>query len=293
MSERLSSELTLSNVKQVILVLGKRLVNSRLSAEGRSRVDALASFATRFDFSESAVAFCGGTLAGQKMSEAQAMAQRFDTHFPSLALSIPPAHIILEDRSRNTVENIENAAHQLITAGLCSTHQTVDFSLVSNDYHLARIIEIQKMMPEQGLLSTLEQRCQKAGLAVSISLEQSKHCSVRYPHVGEQAQAFLLLDELTNYRVYLEGVVAGVFTRPLERVRAQPHRIAEQAMLQLFALDCCQRYRAQLSRLSAIITQSSTERSAALIKPLLLEFHPLLTQLNRQFDPENEQPAMV
>ena len=287
MIAKLSSEVSLGSVKQVVLVLGKRLADNRLTEEGRLRVDALAEFMRVLDLSETAIIFCGGIAPGQHISEAQAMVARFKTHYPMLVQLIPARHLILEDRSRNTVENIENAASELIASGLCTSDQVIQFTLLSNDYHLNRILDIQTLLPEQGLLTVLKQRCQQAGLQMVIALDCSQHCLVTYPHCGEQADAFLLADELTTYRVYLEGVVKGVFTRSLESVRAQPHEVAEDAIKKLLLLGCCQQYHTQINRLREIIKATPVVCPVSDIVPLLNEFHLLLTQLNRNLDPEN------
>ena len=286
MTTQLSSDVSLGNVKQVVLVLGKRLADNKLTEEGRSRVDALVKMLCLFDLSETAIIFCGGVASRQTASEAQAMAARFNTQYPLLVQSIPAGHLMLEGRSRNTVENIENAAYELIASGLCSPDQVIQFTLVSNDYHLERIIDIQILMPEQGLLTVLQQRCQQAGLQMVISLDGAQHCSVTYPHRGEQAEAFLLVDELTTYRVYLEGVIKGVFARSLESIRAQPHEVAEDAVKQLLLLGCCQQYHTQVVRLREIIKATPVECPVSDIMPLRDEFHSLLTQLNRDLDPE-------
>ncbi|EGU31538.1 hypothetical protein VII00023_09369 [Vibrio ichthyoenteri ATCC 700023] len=276
------------NVKHVILVLGKRLLDNQLTAEGCSRVDALPAYLAPMDLSHTALIFCGGQLAGQTKSEAQAMAERFTERFSALANDFPSGYWLLEDQSTNTVENIQNAASKLIQSGLCSKQKKVQISLVSNGYHIERIIEIQKLMPQQGLLTTLKLRCQEAGLSVSISLDIEDHCSVEYPHQGASALAFLLLDELTTYRVYLEGVLAQVFSLPLSQVRGQPYQVATRAIRHLLTLDSTLDYRDELARLSAIIAASEPNCSQVLLERLYVEFNTILTQLNRRFDPESE-----
>ena len=159
--------------------------------------------------------FCGGVTPGQTISEAVAMGDYFK-QLPS-AKMLDDSNIILESDSQNTVQNIQNAALKLKQLGL--SDQRVDVTLVSNDYHLKRIFEIQSLMDEQGLLRTLKQYCASSGLNLHIDQDIDQHCSVMYPHQGLYAQAFLLIDELTTYRVYLEGVVNKAFDRPLDDVR--------------------------------------------------------------------------
>ena len=305
MSEKGISPAPLGNVKRVVLVLGKRLCDNQLTAEGHSRVAALAAYLTPMPVEQTALIFCGGQLRGQKRSEACAMADHFQHLFAPLADSyISFGHLILEGQSENTIENMENAASKLIASGVCerkydNTGQPsdcVEICLVSNEYHLQRIIEIQKMMPEQGLLTTLTQRCEQAGLHVTISLDITQHCAVPYPHKSEQAQAFLLVDELTTYRVYMEGVLKQAFTAPIELVSIQPYQVAKRAIAQLLTLECTQAHQGVLTRMAALIEQTQSysvgqlnaSNKANLLQPLYAEFHSLLTQLNRRFDPESD-----
>lgn len=305
MSEKGISPAPLGNVKRVVLVLGKRLCDNQLTAEGHSRVAALAAYLTPMPVEQTALIFCGGQLRGQKRSEAHAMADHFQHLFAPLADSYTSlGHLLLEGQSENTIENMENAASKLIASGLCERKcdnfgqpsECVEICLVSNEYHLQRIIEIQKMMPEQGLLTTLTQRCEQAGLHVTISLDITQHCAVPYPHQSEQAQAFLLVDELTTYRVYMEGVLKQAFTAPIELVSVQPYQVAKRAITQLLTLECTRAHQDVLTRLAALIELSQSysvevsnaSNKATLLQPLYAEFHSLLTQLNRRFDPESD-----
>lgn len=285
---RVMGNVIYEKINRVILVLGKRLKDNALTAEGRSRVDALPELLSHFDLNETALIFCGGVLEGQRCSEARAMAERFASRCAmKLAQALPAEHCLLEDQSTNTIENIQNAAHQLAQYGLTHAKNPIEIVLVSNDYHLDRIVEIQKMLPQQGLLSVLKRRCQQAGLDVSISLNVDDHCSVPYPHSGQQARAFLLLDELTTYRVYLEGVLNGVLGTDLQQVRGAPYQVAIDALSELIALDCCQGSLRQINRLIAIVNATPPQCTPAMMNPLYTEFNHVLTQLNRQFDPEN------
>lgn len=200
----------------VVIVLGKRLVNNQLSAEGISRVEALAAKTREMPMENTALVFCGGKTQGQSISEADAMYAYFQTLNTSLAKPFPTSQILLENRSLNTFENMRNAAKVLCESGLfpLPSQAAVEVILLSNAYHLERILEIQTLMDEQGLLRVLKSQCASVGLDLHISLDIQKHISVPYPHQGPQAEAFLLLDELTTYRVYLEGVKKwGISTR--------------------------------------------------------------------------------
>lgn len=131
-----------------------------------------------------ALVFCGGKTQGQSISEADAMYAYFQTLNTSLAKPFPTSQILLENRSLNTFENMRNAAKVLCESGLfpLPSQAAVEVILLSNAYHLERILEIQTLMDEQGLLRVLKSQCASVVLDLHISLDIQKHISVPYPH---------------------------------------------------------------------------------------------------------------
>ncbi|HIF5648918.1 TPA: YdcF family protein [Vibrio parahaemolyticus] len=275
----------------VVIVLGKRLVNNQLSAEGITRVEALAAKILEMPMESTALIFCGGKTQGQSISEADAMYAYFQTLNTSLAKPFPTSQTLLENRSLNTFENMRNAAKVLCESGLfpLPSQAAVEVILLSNAYHLERILEIQTLMDEQGLLRVLKSQCASVGLDLHISLDIQKHISVPYPHQGPLAEAFLLLDELTTYRVYLEGVKSGAFQRDLTSVRAQPLLRAKQAINQLRALPLEMDVLQQIAEMKKAIEMTAFDESVATAERALEVFHPILTALNRRLDPESIQ----
>ncbi len=275
----------------VVIVLGKRLVNNQLSAEGITRVEALAAKILEMPMENTALIFCGGKTQGQSISEADAMYAYFQTLNTSLAKPFPTSQTLLENRSLNTFENMRNAAKVLCESGLfpLPSQAAVEVILLSNAYHLERILEIQTLMDEQGLLRVLKSQCASVGLDLHISLDIQKHISVPYPHQGPLAEAFLLLDELTTYRVYLEGVKSGAFQRDLTSVRAQPLLRAKQAINQLCALPLEMDVLQQIAEMKKAIEMTAFDESVATAERALEVFHPILTALNRRLDPESIQ----
>lgn len=271
-------------IRDAILVLGKRLQNNALTAEGRSRVEALPAFLARFNPATSVLVFCGGVTKGQTLSEASAMYQYYqqlNTHSSQSSYKT-----LLEDQSLNTIENIHNAAHKLISSGLLQQEQRVNAVFVSNDYHLQRIFQIQELMDEQGLLRVLLEKCQQAGLYVSISTDVQHHCSVPYPHANQAGQIFLALDELTVFRVFLEGVVRGVYF-PIQRgLLHQVTQTAQRSMSVLTALVQEPKLVKRIEVLKKVIESVDETCSQQSVAGYLEQFHDELTTLNRQLDPE-------
>ncbi|MGR5236436.1 YdcF family protein [Vibrio alfacsensis] len=273
-------------LNKVVIVLGKRLVNDELTAEGRSRVEALAEMLTDLCFDTTALVFCGGVTKGQSVSEAEAMY----TYFRQLAAfdlsPFPQRQIIIENRSLNTVQNMQNAALELQRSGLCQKNQRLSIVLLSNDYHLARILEIQTLMDEQGLLRVLKSRCSEAGVELDIPLDINQHISVPYPHAGVRSEAFLLIDELTTYRVYLEGVKRGAFQRDLASVKLTPFAIANQAIESLQGLVLGEDVYEQVEEVKKAIEMAALDDSVRAAEQALVVIHPILTALNQRLDPE-------
>ncbi len=67
---------------QLVVVLGKRLNNNALTAEGLSRVKAILQVAETTDCRKTIIAFCGGVTHGQSISEARVMYDTFQAHLP-------------------------------------------------------------------------------------------------------------------------------------------------------------------------------------------------------------------
>ncbi|PIB13403.1 YdcF family protein [Vibrio rotiferianus] len=273
-------------LNKVVIILGKRLVHDKLSAEGRSRVEALLNVLNEFCFETTALVFCGGVTQGQTVAEADAMYRYFCELAKAREIDFPELQVIIENRSLNTVQNMQNAAAELLRSGLCEAGQTIEVKLLSNDYHLERIIEIQTLMDEQGLLRVLKSRCADMGLKLNIPLHLSHHVSVPYPNTGVLAEAFLLFDELTTYRVYLEGVKRGAFERDLAEVRATPLAIGLGAIEKLQALDLEPQVRGQIADMKKAIEMTAFDDSVVAAEQALAVFHPILTALNLQLDPE-------
>ncbi|MGR5435632.1 YdcF family protein [Vibrio owensii] len=273
-------------LNKVVIILGKRLVHDQLSAEGRSRVEALLNVLNEFCFETTALVFCGGVTQGQTVSEADAMYRYFCQLAKAREIDFPEQQVIIENRSLNTVQNMQNAAAELLISGLCETGQTIEVTLLSNDYHLERIIEIQTLMDEQGLLRVLKSRCADMGVKLNIPLDLSLHVSVPYPNTGVLAEAFLLFDELTTYRVYLEGVKRCAFERDLAEVRAKPLAVGLGAIEKLQALDLEPEVRGQIADMKKAIEMTAFDDSVVAAEQALAVFHPILTALNLQLDPE-------
>ena len=202
-------------MQELLIVLGKRLSDDLLTDEAHSRIDALVDYLETNVNPNLVVAFSGGVTGANHRAEADVMYDAFklkvagrqaDTDKPLIYGSI-----LLETQSRSTVENVQNVAEKVVSEGGFSIQSPVKVTFLSNDYHLQRLFEIQSWMDEQGLLRLLKHRASQAGITLDIAYDITQHVAVPYPHVCFAGKLFLLVDNLTPYRVLLEGIVAGSF----------------------------------------------------------------------------------
>jgi len=265
----------------IVIVLGKRLVNNRLTSEGITRVEALSCRTASLPIERTVIVFCGGVTQGQSVSEAEAMYAYFRTLNADSVNPFPERHILLETESLNTFQNMRYVSQVLCKSGLFElwSGHPVEVILLSNDYHLERIIDIQNLMDEQGLLRVLKSDCESMGVTLNIPLDISKHISVPYPHKGLMAETFLLLDELTTYRVYLEGVVNRAFDRPLDDVRCLPETLALHALSLLEALNLPVEIQDKLKSMKEVVLTTTSEFDCHAIESRLTYFHQTLMWL--------------
>ncbi|MFA0402696.1 YdcF family protein [Vibrio sp. 10N.222.52.C12] len=284
------------SINHLLIVLGKRLNENKLTDEGISRVDALVEYLAELLVEESnqqtAVAFCGGVTKGQTISEADAMHAYFRNLESQCEVPFMLSAVLLEQLSTNTVENIQNLASEMIDSGLFTRGQSVRVTFISNDYHLQRIFDIQMLMDEQGLLKVLVEKCSALGVELQIDRQLEAHVAVPYPHQSTQGQLFLLMDVLTTYRVYLEGVSAGAFERDLESIRREPERLSLEALIAAKELvgrsSHFEIVDSLLPILERCIQQTPVDTDIKKVREYLALLDTNLTLLNRYLDPESD-----
>ena len=280
-------------INKVIMVLGKRLINNQLTPEGRLRVERLVDALAHHRDTTPLIMFCGGLSDGQHRSEAQAMADYFSECVRKNALlntALPPW--LLEDSSTTSVENFYFAAKLLKRdPRIRSYHsQPIQIQLLSTDYHLKRIFDVQRIMPSQGMLTFFKDTLLAQGIEVSISSDLSDHLNVVNPYQGAQATLFLLTQQLTLYCVYLEGVLHRTVD-PLDDALEEPmFKDAEQiiaAMQTLIAqygtLRFAKRY---VSKLHKALKTFSPPLNRIQLSAQLSEFHRPLKLLTLACDPD-------
>ncbi len=229
----------MAKINNIIMVLGKRLINNRLTQQGKARVEWLLQHLNQFNPEHTLIMFCGGLTHDQHISEAQAMADFFNEQLVVRDMHWPLNRWCLEDNSTSSVENFYFAAkvltqHPDVKPDALPLHIT----LLSNDYHLERILSIQRYLPEQGLVRFLQMELAAHSIQAQVSLRRQDHLSVDYGYHSNQATLFLCVEQLTPFRVYLEGVLHGNIDNQnahLGQFMLEEAKQTVQAMLMLIA----------------------------------------------------------
>ncbi|WP_455218116.1 YdcF family protein [Kaarinaea lacus] len=111
---------------QFLLVLGKRLENGKADAEYQQRLQRAAHILKNLPDGQAVI--LGGITGGHPVSEAEAGKDIL------VGLGISASKILMEDSSRDTLENLRFAREMLSNSN--TTQQPV--ALITNRYHLAR-----------------------------------------------------------------------------------------------------------------------------------------------------------
>ena len=131
---------------QVMVIFGCKVNPDGPSVLLRDRLDTALDYLE--DYPELTVVVTGGKGDDEHQSEAQAMYDYLTAH------GVDPGHIVLEDQSRNTWQNVNNTL-ALFRAGEVP-EGTDSVVLVSSDFHLTRIRMLwQRAAVDSYALSTL------------------------------------------------------------------------------------------------------------------------------------------
>ena len=135
-------------VVKAVLIAGLCLKNNHLNEEYKMRLDRLVTLLADLK-NKPHIIILGGLTGGNTLSEAQAGANYL------IAQGIKTEQIILEDQSRHTLENLQNARsillNVLLQSDLTNTRakhkmSAKDVAIISSRYHLYRILTLAEGM---------------------------------------------------------------------------------------------------------------------------------------------------
>lgn len=271
----------------VVLVLGKRLVNNKLTREGKARVESVFEHIHGHLANQPLIIFCGGQWNGQVVSEALAMKDYFDTLCRLNKLSFPSNKLWVEERSTNTIQNFRNAANLLITQIDVSPSRMIEVKLASSDYHVERILEIQSLMKQQGLLSVFAEMCSKKSISVNVSPDVRNHILANYPYSIEESGLFLHIEKLTTYRVFLEGLIHSTHGYNGPDIENNVRQAVNSSIALLREKKYESEYGSEFQALLTVFDNTGSKTPLSEVKGGLKLFHHTLTTLNRRLDPES------
>ncbi|MGD8170670.1 YdcF family protein [Vibrio sp. TRT 21S02] len=277
----------------VVLVLGKRLVNNKLTREGKARVESVFEHIHGHLANQPLIIFCGGQWNGQVVSEALAMKDYFDTLCRLNKLSFPSNKLWVEERSTNTIQNFRNAANLLITQIDVSPSRMIEVKLASSDYHVERILEIQSLMKQQGLLSVFAEMCSKKSISVNVSPDVRNHILANYPYSIEESGLFLHIEKLTTYRVFLEGLIHSSHGHKGPDIENNVRQAVDSSIGLLREKKYESEYGSEFQALLMVFDNTGSKTPLSEVKGGLKLFHHTLTTLNRRLDPESRRLESV
>lgn len=131
------SKTTISCNARAILITGLCLKNNKPIDEYKIRLNRVISILYALK-TKPKIIILGGITGDNSISEAQAGADYL------INLGINSKQVILEDKSRHTLENLQNARSILFSSSIQKTEQ--NFIIISSRYHIYRILSFAKGM---------------------------------------------------------------------------------------------------------------------------------------------------
>lgn len=189
----------------VVVVFGKHLIRDQISVEYAKRVVTLVKQIASGALNPSIVCFTGGKgIDGAGgVSEAVVGYSFFRNVCEEAQLDVSKFDFILEEKSRNTKENIANVIEELRRRSGSDAVSTCHFTLVSSDYHLIRIQEVHRLSPRQSVLFPLE----VSSATWNCIFAAYPFCVSRDPATAFLGRAVVLANDLGILLVNLNGAL--------------------------------------------------------------------------------------
>lgn len=292
--------MTRINISSLLLVCGKRLINDQITEEGRSRIEALVNHLKAANNVDNiAIGFAGGVQPGQNKAEAQEYSLEFKRQCAKNNLSWNENQMLFDLHSSNTIQNIKNMIKAIRDSELLTISGNLEIKLVSTEYHIFRITQIQKCMEAQGLIKLMRNEGEELNLKLIVHDSKDEHICAAYPFENQSlGKIYQHIDKLTIYRVYLEGIKENKFSE--EEINNLFRTLSEEAK------ECIEKIR-EVAQKNLIINRSKESILSAVetLEHLIMStnpnkttfrnqlqndlalYHAILTALNKYVDPDS------
>lgn len=189
----------------VVVVFGKHLIRDQISVEYAKRVVTLVKQIASGALNPDIICFTGGKGVDGKgnVSEAVVGYGFFRNVCEEAQIDVSRFDFILEEKSRNTKENIANVIGELRRRSGSHAVSTCHFTFVSSDYHLIRIQEVHRLSPRQSVLFPLE----VSSATWNCIFAAYPFCVSRDPATAFLGRAVVLANDLGILLVNLNGAM--------------------------------------------------------------------------------------
>lgn len=143
----------------ILLIAGLRLQNNQLTAEFKQRLERARVLADSVAMDELQIIILGGCTGSNQISEARAGADFL------LSQGLDAKTLILEEQSRHTLENLQNARILLTeqrTSAVCENasaeYSDLSAVIISSRYHLYRLLTLSRGL-QMNLLPVAAEEC--------------------------------------------------------------------------------------------------------------------------------------
>lgn len=195
----------LSANSHVAVLFGKHLIRDQISVEFAKRIVTFIKQLISGALKPDVICFTGGKgLEDQAaISEAAAGYAFFRAICEEICFDVSRFDFILEERSRNTKENMRFVIDELRRRSGSQAISACHFTLVSSDYHLIRIQEIHRLSPRQSILFPLE----VSNATWNCIFAAYPFCVSRDAATAFLGRAIVLANDLGILQVNLNGAI--------------------------------------------------------------------------------------
>jgi len=187
----------------IVVIFGKRLIRDQVSVEYAKRIVTLVKQLATKAIDPDIICFTGGRISSGNLSEAMAGYSYFRSVAEESSINVDNYTYMLEEKSFNTVQNIQNVIGTLKRRCEAYRLSNVHFTLISSDYHLIRLQEVHRLNSHDSALHPLT----LFNASWSYIFAAYPFCVSREPSTAFLGRAIVLANDLSIVLVNLNCAV--------------------------------------------------------------------------------------